>query len=76
VHDRGTAFTSLALKEYCGSHNIRHLLIATGVKREFLGLYKIVAVKDHGRYEVEHISDSERPFKMANEQSGGPNAGF
>ncbi|KAH8391469.1 hypothetical protein KR200_005497, partial [Drosophila serrata] len=61
------------------------------LKGKFLGPYKIVAVKDHGRYEVERIGDTEGPFKTstvsefmkpwpgpfgANEQSGGPNVGF
>ncbi|KAH8251480.1 hypothetical protein KR038_003826, partial [Drosophila bunnanda] len=61
------------------------------LKEKFLGPYKIVAVKDHGRYEVERIGDIGGPFKTstvsefmkpwpglfeANEQSGGPNVGF
>ncbi|KAH8349456.1 hypothetical protein KR084_005142, partial [Drosophila pseudotakahashii] len=61
------------------------------LKGKFLGPYKVVAVKDHGRYEVERIGDSEGPFKTstvseymkswsgpfeANEQSGGPIVGF
>jgi len=61
------------------------------LKGKFFGFYKIVAVKDHGRYEVERIGDSEGPFKTstvseymepwsgpfeANEQSGGPNVGY
>jgi len=45
VSDRGTAFTSLAFEKYCESHNIQHLLIATGVPRgngQVERLHKIV----------------------------------
>jgi len=30
------------------------------LKGKFLGPYKFVAVKDHGRYEVERMGDSEQ----------------
>lgn len=61
------------------------------LKGKFLGPYKVVATKEHGRYEVERVGDTEGPFRTstvseymkpwpgpfeANVPSGGPNVGF
>lgn len=36
ISDRETAFTSNAFKEYCEQEKIQHLLITTGISREYL----------------------------------------